>query len=91
MTLSQKVWLAGMFVASLVFFIGFHSIDNAWNMRYVEDATGISHEDCGMTKCFGANELYMNGLMEIVLGCFALFIMALFFPYGREGRSDERA
>jgi hypothetical protein len=86
MTLSQRVWIVGLFLAFLVFFMGFHSIDNAWNMRYVEDATGIDHVDCGMTKCFETNELYMNGLMEILLGCFAIFIMALFFPHGSEKR-----
>ena len=81
-----KVWCVGLFCAIATFAVGMHNIDNAWNGTRMH-ASG----DCAMTVCMTLEEVYMLGVFMAFMGCFMIFMLALFFPRRRNDMVDEWA
>jgi hypothetical protein len=53
------------------FFLGWHNIDNAWNLHYVNKNFCLNLSDSNFHGyLFGEEELYKNGVAMLLLGFF---------------------
>jgi hypothetical protein len=62
----------------IIFFIGYHTIDNAWNLRTMQEVTNSDYWlDCSVigNYCLTPNQMYNNGIFELIIGL-------VFFGYG---------
>lgn len=61
---------------------GVHSIDNAWNLKYMNVNYDENLIDCASAdQCYSADALYMKGLLEAEMGIFCVFVSSLILGY----------
>ena len=68
-----------MFVATTITMMSLHNIDNAWNMRYIENQFDTKLKDCSaINNCFNAQGLYNLGIVGVVGGS-CVYILGVVF------------
>jgi hypothetical protein len=67
-----------LFAMSVFFFMyGVHDIDNAWNLRYMNVNYSSDLVDCSAKQCLVADQLYMRGLFEVMIGMFSVLVSSI--------------
>ena len=75
----------GVFISCTFFFyLGLHSIDNAWNLRYVQNLHGGNWTDCNAYECKTVDDIYMFGMSMTVVGGAGLLSVGLLFSHFRK-------
>lgn len=69
-------------LGTVIFFMGFHNIDNAWNMR--GECWDTSLAGLKLTK----SQLYQTGLLQIFMS-FSLFFASTFISALRVNKSQQ--
>ena len=59
---------------------GLHSIDNAWNMAYIEHEANMHLQDCSMLGCGPKENIYNNGVAFVMLSLI-LYIFSMLVLY----------
>jgi hypothetical protein len=69
-------------IGAVFFMVGMHNIDNAWNMGYVEHATGIQlFDSASLGSPMDKDSLYNAGIMITFFGFLISIASALFLFY----------
>ena len=68
-----KLLLFGL--SFILFFIGMHDIDTAWNMMRYMALSGEKLVDCGAFFCNDPSNLYVMGSVVTLLGFIIMFVL----------------